>query len=158
LDGTQANLPGPFHPRGQRHLSEIKNPEIAAFGKRAPPELQRLCHMVNAPLTVSECLAVYARLSRIISQNHDRLDDAVKLARPLQSAARGGLTPGISGMNTAWHRHTNPSAADAIKWWYHLRERGLARGGGYYSGESTNRWTVPLSAFGTQPTMLFVFI
>ncbi len=69
--------------RGARGLSEKKNPEIAAFGKKALAELQRLCHMANAPPTVGQWRAFYARLSHLISQNHDRQDDAGKFARRL---------------------------------------------------------------------------
>ena len=130
MDGIQANLPGISDPRGQRRLAEIKDPEIeiAAFGKRAPPELQLFCHMVNGPDAVSGWRGFYAWLRHIISQNHDRLDDAVKLVRRLQREI--DFLPGISGMNKAWHRHTNFSAADAIQRWYHLRQRGPGFGWG----------------------------
>jgi len=69
--------------RNARELSQAKAPEIAAFGKRAKGELQRLCHMAHAPPTVGEWRAFYARLSRLISENHDRKDAAGKFARRL---------------------------------------------------------------------------
>jgi transposase len=69
--------------RDARGLSERNNPEIAAFGRKALAELKRLCNMANAPPTVGEWSAFYARLSHLISQNHERKDDAGKFARRL---------------------------------------------------------------------------
>ena len=69
--------------RKAKALSQMANPEIAAFGTKAPAELQRLCHMAKAPPTVGEWRAFYARLSHLISQNHDRQDEAGKFARRL---------------------------------------------------------------------------
>lgn len=69
--------------RKARGLSERKDPQIAAFGAKAMAELQRLCHMAHAPPTLGEWRAFYARLSRLISENHDRKDAAGKFARRL---------------------------------------------------------------------------
>jgi transposase len=69
--------------RDARGLSQRKDPEIAAFGRKALAELQRLCHMANAPPTVGQWRAFYARLSHLISQNHDRKDETGKFARRL---------------------------------------------------------------------------
>ncbi len=69
--------------RKARELSQRKDSEIAAFGKWAMAELQRLCHMAHAPPSVGEWRAFYARLSRLISENHDRKDAAGKFARRL---------------------------------------------------------------------------
>ena len=71
--------------REARGLSERKNPEIAAFGRRALAELQRLCSMAHAPPNVGKWRAFYARLSRLISQHHDREDEAGKFSRRLLS-------------------------------------------------------------------------
>ena len=69
--------------RKARALSQRASPEIAAFGAKALAELQRLCHKAKAPPTVGEWQAFYARLSHLISQNHDRQDEAGKFARRL---------------------------------------------------------------------------
>jgi transposase len=69
--------------RKARALSEMKNPEIARFGTWALSELQRLCHMANAPPTTGEWNAFYARLIRLISLHHDREDEAGTFARRL---------------------------------------------------------------------------
>jgi transposase len=64
-------------------LSEKNHAEIASFGKRALAELQRLCHMAHDPPNVGQWRAFYARLSRLISENHDRKDEAGRFARRL---------------------------------------------------------------------------
>jgi transposase len=69
--------------RDARGLSDRNNPEVAVFGRKALAELQRLCHMANAPPTVGQWRAFYARLSHLIFQNHDRKDEAGKFARRL---------------------------------------------------------------------------
>jgi transposase len=69
--------------RTARGLSERKDPQIAAFGRKALDELRRLCHMAHAPPTVGQWRAFYARLSHLISQHHDRKDEAGKFARRL---------------------------------------------------------------------------
>lgn len=69
--------------RTAKGLAQRKDPEIAAFGRRALAELHRLCSMAHAPPTVGQWRAFYARLSHLISQNHDRKDEAGKLARRL---------------------------------------------------------------------------
>ena len=64
-------------------LSERNHPEIAAFGRWALAELQRLFHMAHAPPTQGEWRAFYARLSHLITKNHERRDEAGKFARRL---------------------------------------------------------------------------
>ncbi len=50
-------------------LSQRSNPQIAASGKWAAAEIRRLCHMANAPPTIGEWRAFYARLSRLVTNN-----------------------------------------------------------------------------------------
>lgn len=69
--------------RNAKALSQRSNPEIAAFGRWATAELQRLCHMAHAPPTVGQWGAFYARLIRLISTNIHRKDEAGKFARRL---------------------------------------------------------------------------
>ena len=69
--------------RKARALSESKKPDIARFGSWALNELQRLCHMANAPPTTGEWNAFYARFIRLISLHHDRKDEAGTFARRL---------------------------------------------------------------------------
>jgi transposase len=69
--------------RTAKGLAQRKSPEIAAFGHKAQAELHRLCSMAHAPPTVGQWRAFYARLSHLISQNHDRKDEAGKFARRL---------------------------------------------------------------------------
>ena len=64
-------------------LSQTKDPEIARFGHWALAELRRLCHMANAPPTIGEWRAFYARLIRLITLHRDRDDAAGKFARRL---------------------------------------------------------------------------
>jgi len=64
-------------------LAQRSDPEIAAFGKWAAAEIRRLSHMAHAPPTIGEWRAFYARLSRLVTNNHDRKDDAGKFARRL---------------------------------------------------------------------------
>lgn len=52
-------------------------------GAWAMAELQRLCHMANAPPTGGEWRAWYARLCKLIEPYHDRQDDAGRCARRL---------------------------------------------------------------------------
>jgi transposase len=69
--------------RTAKGLAQSKNPEVARFGRKAAAELGRLCHMAHAPPNRGQWAAFYARLSRLINENHDRRDDAGKLARRL---------------------------------------------------------------------------
>ena len=69
--------------RTAKGLALRKDPEIAAFGRRALAELHRLCSMAHAPPNLGQWSAFYARLSHLISQNHDRKDEAGKFARRL---------------------------------------------------------------------------
>jgi len=69
--------------RTAKGLSQRKDPQIARFGEKALAELQRLCSMAHAPPNLGEWQTFYARLSHLISQNHDRKDDAGKFARRL---------------------------------------------------------------------------
>lgn len=69
--------------RNAKALSQRSDPEIAAFGRWATAELQRLCHMAHAPPTVGQWGAFYARFIRLISTNIHRKDEAGKFARRL---------------------------------------------------------------------------
>lgn len=69
--------------RNAKALSQRSDPEIAAFGRWATAELQRLCHMAHAPPTLGQWGAFYARLIRLISTNIHRKDEAGKFARRL---------------------------------------------------------------------------
>ena len=70
--------------RTARGLSEKSNPELAACGRWALKELQRLCHMAKAPPTGGQWQAWYARFCHLIGRYRERLDDAGRLARRLQ--------------------------------------------------------------------------
>jgi transposase len=65
-------------------LSESPDPELAKFGIWAAAELQRLCHMANAPPTIGQWRAFYARFINLIARNRDRKDAAGKFARRLE--------------------------------------------------------------------------
>jgi transposase len=69
--------------RTARGLAARSQPELAACGAWAMVELQRLCQMAKAPPTGGEWRAWYARLCKLISQYHDRSDDAGRFARRL---------------------------------------------------------------------------
>jgi transposase len=69
--------------RNAKALGERSDPEIAAFGRWAMAELQRLCHMAHAPPTVGQWRAFYARLIHLISSNLHRKDEAGRFARRL---------------------------------------------------------------------------
>src|SRR5262245_27219850 len=69
--------------RTARSLAARQPPDLAACGAWALAELKRLCHMAKAPPTGGEWRAWYARLCRLIAQDHDRQDDAGKLTRRL---------------------------------------------------------------------------
>lgn len=67
--------------------SESTRPELPTFGKWARKELQRLVKMANAPPTVGEWRAFYARLCRLIAlygsyfkEQHPYLDWITRLA------------------------------------------------------------------------------
>lgn len=70
--------------RNARGLSERQDTEIAGFGKWAKAELQRLCRMANAPPSLGQWNAFYARFIRLITLYRDRDDDAGIFARHLQ--------------------------------------------------------------------------
>ena len=70
--------------RTARGLSEKRDPYLAACGKWALSELQKLCHMAKAPPTVGQWGAWYARFCRLIDRYHESKDDAGRLARRLQ--------------------------------------------------------------------------
>lgn len=70
--------------RTARGLSENANPEIAKCGKWAKAELQRLCKMANAPPSLGEWNAFYARFIRLTTLYCDRKDAAGQFARRLQ--------------------------------------------------------------------------
>jgi transposase len=69
--------------RKAKGLADSNNHEIARFGRKAAAELARLCHMAHAPPNVGQWGAFYARLSRLINDNHDRRDAAGKFTRRL---------------------------------------------------------------------------
>jgi len=70
--------------RTARGLAEKANPDLAACGKWALKELQRLCQMAKAPPTGGEWSAWYARFCTLIDRYHERQDEAGRLARRLQ--------------------------------------------------------------------------
>jgi len=70
--------------RTARGLSEKSDAEIAACGRWALKELQRLCHMAKDPPTGGQWQAWYARFCTLINRYHERQDDAGKLTRRLQ--------------------------------------------------------------------------
>ncbi|MBS3756932.1 MAG: IS66 family transposase [Desulfobacterales bacterium] len=70
--------------RTAKGLSERKNPELAACGKWARKELQRLCKMANAPPTRGEWNAFFARLCRLIAFYKDSESEAGKFVRRIE--------------------------------------------------------------------------
>lgn len=70
--------------RTARGLAEKSHPELAACGKWALKELQRLCHMAKAPPSGGEWNAWYARFCNLIGRYRERPDEAGRLARRLQ--------------------------------------------------------------------------
>jgi len=70
--------------RTARGLSTKQDAALAACGRWALRELQRLCHMAKAPSSGGEWRAWYARFCPFIDRYHDRQDDAGRLARRLQ--------------------------------------------------------------------------
>jgi transposase len=69
--------------RRARGLAQRTHPEVAACGKRALAELQRLCHMAHCPPTGGQWRAWYARFCSLIDRYHDRQDEAGQLIRHL---------------------------------------------------------------------------
>jgi transposase len=69
--------------RTARGLAERQHLDIAACGRWALVELQRLCHMAKAPPHGGEWRAWYARLCKLIDQYHERQDEAGRFARRL---------------------------------------------------------------------------
>jgi transposase len=70
--------------RTARGLSSKRDAALAACGRWALRELQRLCHMAKAPPSGGEWRAWYARFCSLIDRYHERKDDAGRLARRLQ--------------------------------------------------------------------------
>ena len=70
--------------RRARELSQRQIAELAAFGKVALRELQRLCQMAHAPPSGGQWQAWYARLCRLMKRYASRPDDAGRLARRLR--------------------------------------------------------------------------
>jgi transposase len=70
--------------RTARGLSSKRDAALAACGRWALRELQRLCHMAKAPPSGGEWRAWYARFCSLIARYHERKDDAGRLARRLQ--------------------------------------------------------------------------
>ena len=69
--------------RRARGLAQRTDAHVAACGKRALAELQRLCHMAHSPPTGGEWRAWYARLCDLIKRYHERKDEAGQLVRHL---------------------------------------------------------------------------
>jgi transposase len=69
--------------RRARGLAQRTAPHVAACGKRALAELQRLCHMAHSPPTGGQWRAWYARLCDLIKRYHARNDEAGQLVRHL---------------------------------------------------------------------------
>jgi transposase len=69
--------------RRARGLALRTDPHLAACGKRAVAELQRLCHMAHSPPTGGQWRAWYARLCDLINRYHERQDEAGQLVRHL---------------------------------------------------------------------------
>lgn len=69
--------------RRARGLAQRSDPHVAACGKRALAELQRLGHMAHSPPTGGQWRAWYARLCDLITRYHDRKDEAGQLVRHL---------------------------------------------------------------------------
>jgi transposase len=70
--------------RTARGLAEKRDPHLAACGRWALRELQRLCHMAKAPPTGGEWRAWYARWCTLIDRYHACSDEAGRLVRRLQ--------------------------------------------------------------------------
>lgn len=70
--------------RTAKGLSERKNPELAACGKWAQKELQRLCKMAHAPPSQGEWNAFFARLCRLIALYRDSKSEAGRFVRRLE--------------------------------------------------------------------------
>lgn len=70
--------------RTAKGLSERKDPEVAACGKWARKELQRLCHMANAPPSQGEWNAFFARLCRLIALYKDHKSEAGTFVRRIE--------------------------------------------------------------------------
>jgi transposase len=120
------------HPiRTARSLAARQPPELAACGAWALAELQRLCHMAQAPPTGGEWRAWYARLCKLIDQYHDRQDDAGRFARRL-----------LREMDSLWVllvqygvESTNNRAERALRFGVLWRKRSLGTASG-----TGNRW------------------
>jgi transposase len=69
--------------RRARGLALRHDAPLAACGKRALTELQRLCHMAHSPPTGGQWRAWYARLCDLIHRYHARKDEAGQLVRHL---------------------------------------------------------------------------
>jgi transposase len=69
--------------RTAKGLSEKKDPEIAAFGRKTRDELKRLCKMAKAPPTKAQWRAFYARFIHLIFKHQEREDEAGKFAQRL---------------------------------------------------------------------------
>ncbi|RPJ37724.1 MAG: IS66 family transposase, partial [Planctomycetaceae bacterium] len=69
--------------RRARGLAQRSDPQLAACGKRALAELQRLCHMAHSPPTGGQWRAWYARLCDLITHYHEHKNEAGQLVRHL---------------------------------------------------------------------------
>ena len=94
--------------RRARELSQRPQADLAACGKVALKELQRLCQMAHAPPSGGQWQAWYARLCRLVQRYESRPDDAGRLVRHLRREA-GSLwvflnEPGVEPTNNRAER------------------------------------------------------
>jgi transposase len=119
--------------RTARGLSSKRDATLAACGRWALRELQRLCHMAKAPPRGGEWRAWYARFCSLIDRYHERKDEAGRLARRLQQRemtslwvflSEAGWTPRITGRSgrsalrcCGANAPTGPTVPKAIAGW-----------------------------------------
>ena len=94
--------------RRARELSQRPQADLAACGKVALKELQRLSQMADAPPSGGQWQAWYARLCRLVKRYESRSDDAGRLVRHLRREA-GSLwvflnAPGVEPTNNRAER------------------------------------------------------
>ena len=93
--------------------------------------LQRLCHMATAPPTGGEWRAWYARLCKLIKQDHERTDEAGRFARRLLREMDSlGVFLSHQGVEP-----TNNRGERALRWGVLWRKRSLGT-----ASDKGNRW------------------
>lgn len=70
--------------RTAKGLADRKDAELAACGRWAAKELQRLCKMANAPPSKGEWNAFFARLCRLIALYRDNKSEAGRFVRRIE--------------------------------------------------------------------------